>query len=471
MTNYRNYRKHVSLVPLKRLGSRTFELCGPDGKTISSFDSLAHSLRTSPYNTRKKYCSAIADFFDYFFEAILHLTDFEGQANLSKEQLRDVIFSWNSYLIEGVDSEDKLAFKIAVTLPRKLVLKGTAADKHAALTHFLRLSERFRRQAVEFASLGLRAVELDYEPLFAELSQLQTISNAQRAEMRRTSIFSGVTAGNLGMREKVIFEAGTTPEYDRKRAFPLDRFQEFLDVLPSFRDKALYSLYAASGCRSHEGLQLLWEDIDIAKGEVRLVSPFSRLNHSSYSQLTSIERDSLAWKGRTTRDTFLIEPFASLFFENLEKYHREEYFPHGRHQFVFQIMRRPDQGRPYFLTHSKTRQQVFNTAAIKIALSDDVEGPHSLRHGYGTYMVNYLPLPNGDYGLPIGLVRVTMGHSRIRSTEKYAVLDQDLVAARVQFANLQVFHRGETRGQLQFKIGALQSQIAKLEAIEASFKS
>lgn len=465
-----NSRKHVSLISLTRLGRRTFELIGPGGKAISSFDLLAHKLRTSPYNTREKYCSAAADFFDYFFEAVLHITDVEGQENLSKAQLRDVIFAWKSYLVDGVASDNPLASKVAATLRVELVSDGTAAIKHAALTHLLRLSERVRQQTVDFESLGLLAAESDYEPLLLELVQLRAIGNAERAEMRRTSMMAGVTSGGSGMRPQAIFTAVPIPKYDTRSAFPLERFEEFLSVVPSFRDKALYSFEAASGCRGHEALQLLWEDIDIGKGEVCLISPYSRPKHSSYLQLTSLERDSLAWKGRETINTFLIEPFASMFFENLEKYHREEYFPHGRHQFVFQILRRPDQGRPYFLTHSSTRQQAFQTAARKIGLPEEVDGPHSLRHGYGTYMVNYLPLANGEFGMPMGLVRVAMGHAAITSTEKYAVLDQDLVRARVQFANLKVFHRGETAGQLQFKMRALQGQINKLEAIAAGIK-
>jgi hypothetical protein len=77
-------------------------------------------------------------------------------------------------------------------------------------------------------------------------------------------------------------------------------------------------------------------------------------------------------------------------------------------------------------------------------------------------MVNYLPLVRGGYGLPIGLVRVVMGHALIKSTEKYAVLDKDLIHAQLQFANLQVFHRGETKRQLDFKVKALEEQINKI---------
>ncbi len=457
-------RRNVTLLEVPDGGVRSFQLLGPTGVPISSFAAFAKSLLRAPFNTRRSYCSSVADFFDYYFEAGCHLTASAESEGLTKVQLRDIIDGWRGYLI-GFSGDDDVACLVASTLPSPRVSSNTAATKHAALSKFLRLSERHRKQASDFKMIGLRTAEVDYEPLLDELGVLRTIGVFERRQMLKASMLASVTAQGVSERAAPLFQ-GITPAFDIKSAFPLDRFEEFVDVLPSYRDKALYCLYAASGCRAHEGLQLLWDDLDIPNGSVSLVSPLSRLNHSSYAPLSKIERDSLAWKGRETSETFLIEPFASMFFENLEKYYHEEYYPHGRHQFVFQILRRPSHGRPYFLTDTTTRQEVFDTAARKIGLPDSVSGPHSLRHAYATYLVNYLPLINGEYGLPIGLVRVAMGHASIESTKKYAVLDKDIITAHVQFANLQVFHKGQTRGQLQFKIMALECQIAKLRNLE-----
>lgn len=463
-------RRNVTLLSCQSDGTTSFKLLGPNGQEIESFAIFARSLRNAPWNTRKKYCPAIADFFDFYFEAFLHVTTSAGTPDISRGQLREIIEAWHPYLIHGASANVELSKAVAQTLPSPMVASDTSKGKHVALSQFLRLSERYRKQTAELVGIKLKHRPVDYEPLLQELGQFRLIGMDERRQMLKSSMLGSLVQASRSTRATSLFEYEDdfTGEFDVTRAFPLDRFAPFVDVLPSYRDKALYCLYAASGCRAHEGLQLLWEDIDILNGSVRLISPFSRFNHSSYRVLTGVERSLLAWKGRETSETFLIEPYASMFFENLERYHREEYYPHGRHQFVFQVSRRPGRGHPYFLTDAKTRQEVFVAAAAKVGLPPSVHGPHSLRHAYGTYLVNYLPLRQGGYGLPIALVRVVMGHASVKSTEKYAVLDKDLIRAQVQFANLQVFHRGETKGQLDFKIKALEDQISKIRNLQAN---
>lgn len=459
-------RRHVTLVEDRSSGIQSYRLLGPSGAEIKSFSSFARSLLKVPLNTRKQYCLSIASFFDFYFESAIHLTVKHDTETLTTQQLCLIVDSWREYLIDGESARSDLASKVSKTLASPMVSRHTASNKHAALTKFLRLSELHRRQTVELARVGFSEVVPDYEALLAELDHIRPVSLNERSEMIRSNMLSSIAGNRTHSRESALFKSEIAPEFDVSKAFPVDRIEEFLSELRSYRDKAFYCLLAASGCRTHEGLQLLWEDIDILQGEVRLISPYKRWGHSSYSGLTKLEREVLAWKGRATSETFLIEPFASMFFENLGKYHAEEYFPHGRHQFVFQVLRRPDVGRPYFLTDPSTRQDVFTRVAKKLGLPKQVDGPHTLRHAYGTYLVNYLPLREREYGLPIGLVRVAMGHASVKSTEKYAVLDKDLIRARVQFANLQVFHQGVTQSQLQFKIFALNAQIENLKKLE-----
>lgn len=451
-------------------GIQSYRLLGPSGAEIKSFASFARSLLKAPLNTRKQYCLSIANFFDFYFESAIHLTVEKNTETLTTKQLRLIIGSWSEYLTDGEAANCDHASKVGKTLPSPIVTRQTASNKHAALTKFLRLSELHRRQNVELARVGFSDVDPDYEALLAELDHIRPVSLNERREMVRSNMLSAIASNRIPSRESALFESEITPEFDVSKAFPIDRFDEFLGELHSYRDKSIYCLFAASGCRAHEGLQLLWEDIDILQGEVRLISPYKRWGHSSYSSLSKLERDALTWKGRGTDQTFLIEPFASMFFENLEKYYREEYFPHGSHQFVFQMLRRPDVGKPYFLADPSTRQDVFKRVVKKLGLPIQVDGPHTLRHAYGTYLVNYLPLSEGEYGLPIGLVRVAMGHASIKSTEKYAVLDKDLLRARLQFANLQVLHQGGTQSQLQFKIFALNAQVENLKKLELELR-
>ena len=125
-----------------------------------------------------------------------------------------------------------------------------------------------------------------------------------------------------------------------RSALSFDEAGKLISAAKSYRDKTLYSFLAASGCRQHEALQIRIDDIDFKQRRVKLVNPFSRkiigLSQSEYSML--------AWKGRATEETFLIEPFKMLFFEYLEHYFRHERIAHGLHDFIFQKRC----GRPYW---------------------------------------------------------------------------------------------------------------------------
>lgn len=465
-----DHRKNVTLLSCERAGVRSFKLLGPYGQEISSFEIFAITLCSYRWNTRKKYCAAVADFLDFFFEAFLHITTNECKSEISRGDLRDIVQAWHAYLVQGPDADNELSKLVASTLSPRLVTSETSKGKHAALIHFLRLSEQYRNQAAELVKLQLLSIHVDYEPLMQASEHFRAISLNERRQIVKSSVLGGLARQTSTLPLPLIQDSiSQVGKFDIARAFPSNYFADFVSALSSFRDKALYCFYAASGCRAHEGLQLLWDDIDIPGGTVQLVSPFSRWNHSSYRNLTKKERDRLSWKGRETSDTFLIEPYVSMFFEYLEKYHRDEYYPHGRHQFVFQVRQRRNRGKPYFLTDPTTRQEVFDNAVEKSGLPIHAKGPHSLRHAYGVYLLNYMPLEDGGYGLPIGEVRIALGHSNIKSTEKYAVMDKDLVNARLQFANLQVFHQGKNKNHLDFKIKALEAQIEKIRHLPTSF--
>jgi integrase len=214
-------------------------------------------------------------------------------------------------------------------------------------------------------------------------------------------------------------------------------------------------------------LQILFDDIDFVNGTVLLIDPAERPNHASYLYLSPGEREVLAWKGRTTAQTMLIEPFASRFFEELEAYLKTEYVPHGLHRFVFQYLdtRENRLGRPFLLSDPESRLEVFKKAAERSGINESVKGPHSFRHAYGTYLLNYFPRKNGEYGLPMVLVQQLMGHAEIKSTEKYARHDKDLYAAEVAHANLMVFGKGVPKSILELKKEALQSQLRKIEKL------
>lgn len=282
--------------------------------------------------------------------------------------------------------------------------------------------------------------------------------------MVRNSMLAGCIARGPQLVEEGILPT-STPDitYEHERAFPFDKVGDVLDRMTTYRDKALYAFCAASGCRVSEALQLLWDDVDAVAQTVRLIDPKSRPHSPSYLALTPSERDHLVWKGRATSLTLLIEPFVSAFFEALALYLRHEYIPHGRHKFVFQYTHEDEPGRPYFLAAASSRNAVLKRA-ITLARVFGAEGPHSFRHMYGTYLLNYFPRPNGTYGLPLGIVQKLMGHKHAKDTAKYARDDKDLLEVELRYANMMLYGNGEVKSLIELKRNALLEKLRQVEA-------
>ena len=452
--------KNVSLRKRKANGRPTWALLGPDGRPIPAFSAYAYALRHAANNTLNSYCRHLAEFLDYLIEvSAFHA----GQ--LTKLQLSDAIESYWEYLELGVDAQSEVARTVAASVPPGVNSATSLVPKRAAIRRFLRLSEDVRKELSELARLKGRAPNLvDVDPLLPGLSSRRELQPFEVRAMQANSMLAGVISGGPKFIDNVVFKGGIGESpYDLSRAFPHDRVIDLIDALPTFRDKSLYSLLAACGGRTHEALQLLIEDLDVLEGTVRLVDPKTRIGHPSYRAISAEERAQLAWKGRTTQMTLLIEPFASMFFESLKEYLDRERIAHDRHQFLFQYLSGVDRGKPYFLSAAASRLEQFHRAcrSIGVQLPPGTAG-HSLRHMYGTYLLNYFPRANGDYGLPAPMVQQLMGHATLKSTLKYARYDQDLLKLEIQNANQVLFQHGAPKKLIELKLEALESQVLKL---------
>lgn len=454
--------KNVSLRSRKVDGVSAWLLLGPDGRPIAAFEAFARSLRKVPKNTRDAYCRHLAEFFDYLIEVSAL---FANDRQLTKLELSEAIEAYWDYLRMGADAGNQIAREVAAQMPPGANANASLVPKKAAVRRFLRLSEAVRKELAEAVLLrGGSPAKVDNMPLLPELDKRRELQPNEVRAIQANSMLAGVIAGGPKFVASVVVDdRRESITYDVQRAFPYDKVMDLVDATPSFLDKTLYSLLAASGCRTNEGLQMLMEDIDVVEGAVRLVDPMSRRGHPSYRVLTADSRDALAWKGRTTQLTLLIEPFASAFFESLQKYLELEHIPHGRHDFLFQYRFGAERGAPYFLSDSSTRLERFHKVCKHIGvILPHGTGPHSLRHMYGTYLLNYFPRSNGDYGLPVPMVQQLMGHAEVKSTLKYAKYDQDLLKLEIQNANRVLFKNGTPKQLLELKLEALEAQIFKL---------
>lgn len=459
--------KNVTLLPTQLGGKKTWRLLGPDGVPQESFGVFADSLiRKHPLNTRLSYCRSLAEFFDYLFEASMALQACDPETKLTRFVLQEIVESFDEYLVVGGSSGNRVALLVHATKPSPMRAPTTSALMHAPLRKFLALSEQLRKEMSEMAREGLVSTrDVDQAPLLPGIGKREKVSGHQQTAMSATSMISGVISGGPQLLRRAILPT-VSPQipYEESRAFPFDAVADFIDELPTHRDKTLYAMLAASGARTCEGLQLLFDDIDVNEGTVALRSPKLRASHPSYLSLPPDKREKLAWKGRTTERTLLIEPFASMFFTNLELYLRHEYIPHGLHRFVFQYSAKKLSGNPYFLSAPSTRLAIFQRAVTSAGIGANVSGPHSLRHAYGTFLLNYFPRLNGDYGLPVSLVQQLMGHADVKSTLKYARHDRDLMKLELKHANAMVFNGAAPKSIIQLKLEALNAQVRKLQA-------
>lgn len=455
--------KNVSLRKRSINGQLTWMLLGPAGKPISAFEAFAKTLRKEPQNTVNSYCRHLAQFFDYLIEAS---TLFGQNRPLTKLELTETLEAYGDYLRMGIDAANPIASAVAMQIPPGVNSRSSLGPKQSAVRRFLGLSEVLRKELAELALLcGDSTSHVDLEKLWPQLDQRRKLLPYEIQALQANSCFAGVIAGGPKFINSIVLaDKGDPIPYEESRAFPYDKVMDLIDAAPSYLDKTQYALLAASGCRTHEGLQLLIEDIDAIEGTVQLVAPSSRSSHQSYRALSSVERPFLSWKGRTTTNTLLIEPFASAFFQSLQCYLEREYIPHGHHDFIFQYRTGEKRGKPYFLSAASTRLEKFRKTCrhIGVTLPHGI-GPHSLRHMYGTYLLNYFPRANGDYGLPVPMVQQLMGHSEVKSTLKYAKYDKDLLKLEIKNANKVLFKGESSKNLIELKLLALESQVEKLK--------
>ena len=388
-------------------------------------------------NTIISYCQHTARFIDYVYEA--SFTEYFHNSDFSFE---DIISSYQSYLLFAKDSSHTLAHELALRLDKT----GTTSQAS--------ISQNIESAVRSFLEVSMANPDKNPDPLFARLlvNKPQYRSRYEVSAIKANSWLAGTIKDSLSSvlpqrkGQKLFPTANRRISNSGNKAYKIQAFPIELSTnlitLPRpksartyWRDIAFYSLLAASGARTHEALQIRMCDImidEFGEDTVKLFSPFSRKNPG----ITEEEYKELAWKGRETSFTFLIEPFASTFWHALSQYIDYEYNSSVNHDFLFQN----SNGRPFFTSDRSNRDKTFKKYA-KLAGVKNLDGIclHSLRHMYGTYILNYMPMPDNELpGLPIAFVQVLMGHASLSSTSKYAKRDEDVINAYVEHANQQM---------------------------------
>jgi integrase len=424
-----------------------------EGERFIPFEKYTKHLKSKGYssNTIVSYGGHVFRFINYLYKAA-DLT--EGA--LDRDRIEDIISSYSSYLIHGQQSSNELSCQIAIDNEKiNTTSYSSLLPIDASLTYFIKL--------FELKQLGTS------DDLLNSFLNTTTryLSSFEKKNIHKNSMLAGVISHSLVNDEKS--RMGVLSFSRRKgkkvlhatRSFDLDKVIHLIDSASNLRDKALYALLAASGCRTHEALQITIDDINPKTQEVILRSYED--DKRKLQGLTNEEIGKLSWKGRNTEQTFLIEPFKSLFFKYISEYMKKERNCIAGHRFIFQNYKTK---RPHFCSDRSSRIKQFKQAATKAGV-EDLYGisPHSLRHMYGFYVLNYLQLSDGKYGLSAPVVKVLMGHASFSSTELYAKHDTDFILAQIDFANKSLFGKALSIKELKKQYHT--SELAKLEELES----
>jgi len=389
-------------------------------------------------NSVKKYGYDLLGFIGYL------LVGFQVAGRMSTSIATQLCHGYYSYLVHGVSAADPLIKKIGLIYPRTNVKTGSARNYHSVVTQFVCLADIFITDLRQNKTLSPgHAISLEM------MMSLQGFCH-HLLMVGRISLW-GAGRKNVGKKGRLyrdIPRKHRTPELiDSSKFFPLESISELISKATCYRDAAIWCLLAASGLRISEVLQLLWEDVDVVEGKVYAMNPTSRGDiSSSYFGLDELEINRLSWKGRRTKHTFLIEPYAKLFFEALSLYMRHEYDRTAYHDFLFQGV----DGKPLrFSDYEFNIVRPFRAAAT-LVLGEQAVGRyrmklHSLRHSYCVFLKNFI-LHTEGMGLSDAEIILLTGHASVESIQTYAIIDRVKVEEKLALA----FAMSENRNRKSF---------------------
>ncbi len=387
----------------------------PDGGSSEyrPFTLFVEGLIDSGYafRTLKIYSTSAANFIDYIY------CRFDVEV-ISLADIKLAYRQYHEFLVDATDSPSPTLHKVASTKDHQPILRQSSGTYHSGIDNLLIFFDQLCTDRDKSRRLGLCVESLADENIVIVLGLITPLTLRQRERTRETDR-GKVTLPNRRLATHISLPKRGEEPIETNKYFPLGHILEFLRGVKSHRDRGLYSILAASSIRVSEAMQILREDIDFVQRKVLIVDPWTRKNfNSAYRGLSYFEKKQLAWKGRNTKHTLLLEPYAGIFFETLELFFDKSM--NSGNNFVFCTK----EGRPLFLAdYSRVVLDPFKRAARsiyeKLGFSMVGVGPHSFRHSYCYFMLNFVQR-NGRMGMtPHELIQLT-GHAHVKSLEPYA---------------------------------------------------
>ncbi|EPI5804386.1 tyrosine-type recombinase/integrase [Vibrio parahaemolyticus] len=466
MKNFTRIRSPILTQGMQLMDINTAEMYEP-------FEEYVELLIDNGYanNTIELYTGHVSRFLDFLYE----LRTVSIQHNVDVEPSK-VFRLYQDFLTLGKRSSSELICQIAKNIGKdnETSFTSIASGIEASLSLFMEI----------------RTFDNEDDTFHKAITYKHNISHRQLSLMVKNSWFeaSKRSFGNRKQSKIKLFKRAvrkhnraTLKALTKEKAsksFPIEKSVQFFSnagISPAscfseVRDFLLYALLAATGVRTSEALQITVDDIDWEERTVSIISPSERRN----SGLTQKETEALADKGRATALTFMIQPFAHIFWSYLKIYMENYYKENVNHRFLFQKAN----GRPFFSSNRSERSKNLKKYLRNFDITLSHLGLHSFRHTYAFYTLNYFPIvdengePTGRQGLPMAYVKLLMGHQNMSSTEVYAKQDTDLIEFMLSAANSYIRNNCISLRDLAIEyydrqLAELEREIQKLEKMAA----
>jgi integrase len=415
-------------------GAKIFKLFDDDvGELTPVTEYLQNLCRSNPpRNTLKNKGSDVVRFFSYLmsFDDIFFTEHHKIQK--SSVILREIILQYPEYLTMPADSCSGIFSQFASKKNHpKLLLKSSAARNLSTINEFLKLSSIYHESMESLSAKRLVDIDTD-ENVFSSVLNVRTLTSPERSAICKNSVLAGVMKGGAKYTRSVVFKAPRIANRNAnknfvEKAFPVKSILPLIEDTDDIRDKLLWCILAGTGIRISEALQILVRDIDIPNERVFAIDPTER-THLLYG-VDQSKLELTSYKGRTSPSTYFINPFKDIFFQNLQEYLHFRWSKNPKHEFLFVSHSSNSKGNPLIgSTEINTR---FKSSPHNI----QQHTVHSLRHFYGVWCRNFIKRGRNTYGFPVATVMSLMGHASQQSTDLYAIKDNTLLQAEIQYAN------------------------------------
>lgn len=378
------------------------------------------------FRTRDKYAQVVSKFLDYLVEVNI----FEKDA--TRLELKESINNYKKLLSSGKDLQDKKLSNIAYSLGFNRLSPSSWSNNIAAINSFLEFNDELYKDHINhIAAKNNIIIPENFDSLLNNLKTYKFLSSFERASLKQKSFLSNLLRVNNKIETTKIIRSNHTDVYNRDLKtldFPMMSLPDLLSNTSCMRDRAIYSLLAGTGIRTSEALSLTWDMIDIENQKVYI-----------YNSLEKNNNENISFKGRNTNITFFIPELRHIFFNALYNYQLNEVNKKTNHNYVFQYLKGSNYGHPYYTVSRqgfiKEFKKTVDRAGIK-SPSFQLKHkwtPHSLRHFYGVYMLNYIPVKDGN-GFSIEEVQKMMGHKSISVTQQYARREDEYIHKKLELA-------------------------------------